>query len=114
MKYFEVVAKCGHVGRNFYYEGKFYIIATNGKEAAKIVREIPRVKHDHKDAILSLSEINEKEYSKGKLRNDQNPYFKCHNRKEQKIYREIIIENIFEDQHNKEPKEWTDKADRKK
>lgn len=27
MKYFEVVAKCGHVGRDYYYEGHFFVQA---------------------------------------------------------------------------------------
>jgi hypothetical protein len=113
MKYFEVVTKCGHVGRDFYYEGRFYIMATNGKEAAKIARKIPRVKHDHKDAILSVTKINEKEYCDGKLKSEHNPYFKCKNKQEQKKFIETIALNIFEDQHNKEPKEWTNKVDRK-
>jgi len=38
MKFFEVKAKCGHVGRNKYFEGSFYEIAENAADAARIVR----------------------------------------------------------------------------
>ena len=34
MKYYEVVAKCGHVGRNKYYEGHFFIIADSEKKCS--------------------------------------------------------------------------------
>lgn len=52
MKYFEVVAKCGHVGRDYYYEGHFFVQAQNAKIAACKVKSQPRVKRDHEDAIL--------------------------------------------------------------
>ena len=35
----------------------FAVVAENGKEASKKVREFPRVKHDHKDAILRCDKI---------------------------------------------------------
>lgn len=75
--YFEVVAKCGHVGRRFYYRGVFYIAAEDGKAAAKAVRELPRVKHDHRDAILQVTRVSEEEYLEGWVRYANDPYFRC-------------------------------------
>ena len=60
--YFEVIAKCGHVGRNKYIPIKFAVEAESGKDAAAMVRRFPRVKHNHKDAILDCKEIFYEEY----------------------------------------------------
>lgn len=38
-KYYEVIAKCGHVGKKHYVPVKFAVIAEDGKEAAKMVRD---------------------------------------------------------------------------
>ena len=38
MKYFEVVAKCGHVGRMYYYEGHFFVSGDSKKIAAGKVK----------------------------------------------------------------------------
>ena len=61
-KYYKVTAKCGHVGRKYYIQITFPICAEDGKDAAKRVRNYPRVKHDHKDAILNVTQINYDEY----------------------------------------------------
>lgn len=58
MNYYKVRAKCGHVGRNNYIIKPFFVKANDGKEAAKIVRNTPRVKHDHKYAIIDVKEKN--------------------------------------------------------
>ena len=47
MGYFKVQVKCGHVGKDYYFPGELYITAENGREAAKVARVMPRVKHDH-------------------------------------------------------------------
>ncbi len=57
MKYFEVEAKCGHVGRCNCVWIRFAVVAANGKDAAKKAREIGRVKHDHPNAIGYVKEI---------------------------------------------------------
>ena len=82
-KFFEVVAKCGHVGRGYYYEGVFYEIASDASYAAKIVRGRGRVKHDHKDAILSVREISQEEFELGLKAKENNPYYSCSNKREQ-------------------------------
>ena len=93
--YFEVSAKCGHVGRTYYYLGIFYVQAPDGKTAASIVRNMPRVKHHHKDAILSVTRIGYEEYQKGRAMLQKDPYFICHNKREQKMVTDIISKNIF-------------------
>lgn len=90
MKMYEVITKCGHVGRNFYVIKSFPIRANDGREAAKIAREIPRVKHHHKDAILRVSEINEAEYMRLVSKNGMDPYFNCKCVQDQRMYTETI------------------------
>lgn len=82
-KYFKVTCKCGHVGRNHFVRVSFPIIAQNAKDAASIARYFPRVKHDHKDAIIDCVEIDEEEFLALKKGNDEDPYLKCANPQEQ-------------------------------
>ena len=84
MKYFKVTAKLGHVGKNNYYKGKLYIKAESRKEAAKKARYCPRVKHDHKDAILNVEEITVQEFVEGAERNKDIKYFSCYNIQQQR------------------------------
>lgn len=95
MPYFEVVTKCGHVGRHRYYRGVFYLKAENGKEAARIARELPRVKKDHKDAILECNEISEAEYKEGLEKIKNEIYFQIKGKKVQKKYWDEINDNIY-------------------
>lgn len=95
-RYFEVVAKCGHVGRNQYYRGCFYIKAESGKEAAEICRKMPRVKHDHKDAILFVYKIDKNTYEKeSALQKLNEPYFQCKSRYQQRLVWDEIQANIY-------------------
>lgn len=94
IKYYAVTAKCGHVGKGKYIEVTFDIEATSGKEAAKIGRMMPRVKHDHPQAILSVEKINLEEYIELANSNAENPYLQCKNKQEQnvmcpEIYKEV-------------------------
>ncbi len=82
---YEVKCKCGHVGRKNYIVIAFPVIAENGKEAAKKARRIPRVKHDHKDAIISVRKITDEEYGELLSINNEDLYLKCSNRREQKL-----------------------------
>ena len=94
MRFFEVLAKCGHCGRGKYYSGRFYVKAENGKAAATIVRQKPRVKHDHKYAIQKVTEIKYTEYIFGQAQYFANPYFKCKNIQEQRLHLDVIIGSI--------------------
>lgn len=85
-KFFEVVAKCGHVGKQFYYEGHFFVESNNASCAAKRVRNMPRVKHDHEDAILSVREVPYNIYIIGVHEMETNAYFNCTNSSEQRFH----------------------------
>ena len=101
MKYYRVLAKCGHVRRNNYILKNFYLKAFTAKEAAFVVRYLPRVKHDKKDAIKNVEEISFEEYEAGRLENNLDPYFKVKNSSEQRLFcqfeeGEILREDIIE------------------
>jgi hypothetical protein len=86
MGFFEVTAKCGHVGKGQYYKAKFYVKAENGKEAAAFVRTLPRVKHDHKDAIIAVGKVDYTAFKEGNTAKRLNPYFNCCNKQEQELF----------------------------
>lgn len=102
MSYFLVTAKCGHVGKNFYYKGNFYIEAENGRIAAQIVRDAPRVKHGHKDAILSVRKIEYQEFLIGKQKESQKPYYTCFSKQDQNKYWDEIKKDVYKDSHQEE------------
>lgn len=58
---YAVTAKCGHTGfgPGFYIPITFIVSAESAKEAAIKARQIPRVKHHHKDAISEVHAIDE-------------------------------------------------------
>ena len=82
MKYFMVIAKCGHVGKNNYYKGTLFFKAENAKDAARKARECPRVKHDQKDAILSVKEIDEVFFEEGRKQIAEGKCYICRNKEE--------------------------------
>ena len=84
MKYFEVEAKCGHVGINRCILITFACIARDGKDAAAKVRQYARVKHHHKDAIRDVREISFEEFVKLRCENDADPFLHCKNPQEQR------------------------------
>lgn len=84
-KYFKVTCKCGHVGTKYFIRISFPIMATCGKDASAIARYIPRVKHDHKDAILGCCEITHDEYVELQKINNNDPYLKCECKQEQEM-----------------------------
>ena len=84
MRYFAVTAKCGHVGKNKCIPITFACFAEDGKEAAAKTRQFPRVKHDHKDAILEVREILFEDFMTLKSKNDADPYLHCKNPQEQR------------------------------
>ena len=83
MRYYIVTAKCGHVGRGFYIPIDFAVMAGSASEAASLARQIPRVKHDHKDAILSVREIDRFEFAELAYVNEYDPYLCCASKREQ-------------------------------
>ena len=96
MKAYKVVAKCGHVGWGYYIDKAFAVMAATGKEAAAIVRDMPRVKHHHKDAIRSVEEISFDMFYELKEINKNDPYFQCRTIQEQ---RGIVLEGVTKEKH---------------
>ncbi len=99
--FFEVEAKCGHVGMNKYVLKNFYIKTDSAKKAAYIIRNMPRVKHDHKDAIRNVREITYEEYVEGSKRMEADDYFRIHNSSEQKG---LLSENVFYEEYKERQK----------
>ena len=110
MKYFMVTAKFGHVGRNNYFKGFLFLKANTGKEAARIARNCPRVKHGQKDAIIGVQEIDFLSFENGRKANHSIHYYTCKNIQEQKMYYFEIENNIFVEEHLlEEPKKYPKK-----
>ncbi len=59
--YYEIIAKCGHVGTGRYIDKRFIRKASNKKEAVEKVLQAPRVKKHLKNAITSIREITKEE-----------------------------------------------------
>ena len=97
MRLYQVSAKCGHVGRSNYVIKDFPVKAQDGREAAKLVRSFPRVKHHQKDAILDVVEISVEEFEGLRERNSNDPYFQCTNVQEQRMYEEIVYPEFQEE-----------------
>ena len=102
--YYKVLAKCGHVGRNNYIIKCFYVKANDGEEAAKIVRQKPRVKHHHKDAIRDVIAIELEEYLTGLKIMEADMYFKVKNSSDQRLYNCVKQEDIYPEEDKKKYK----------
>ena len=101
MKYYKVKAKCGHVGRNYYILKAFYTEAESRKEAARLVRNLPRVKHNRKDAIREVFEITKEDYAKGRKITTNDPYFHVHCKQEQKLLCPNISECVIREEEKR-------------
>ncbi len=84
-KMYAVDTKCGHVGNHRYMPITFPIKAHTAKEAAKIARTKPRVKHDHKDAILDVRQISMREFKDLSVINHNDKYLHLKSKYQQKI-----------------------------
>ena len=100
MEMYEVCAKCGHVGRKYYIDKVFAVKAESAKEAAAIARQIPRVKHDHKDAIRYVKKIDEVRFFEIIRENEADPYLHCKNRQEQDLTCELELQIEKEEVYN--------------
>lgn len=103
-KYYKVVAKCGHVGKNKYVPVAFAVYAESGSAASQLVRTFPRVKKQLSDAIISCEEIDRKTYKQLRKENRNNPYLKCKCHADQIAianFEEEILYNFKEKRHRK-------------
>ena len=82
--YYVVTAKCGHVGRGNCIFIDFPTRANTGEEAAQIIKDTPRVKHDHPDCIQSVEEVEIEKYYISVAINNCDPYLSCTNIQEQR------------------------------
>ena len=103
MEMYEVVAKCGHVGRDYFTMKSFAIIAESKAEAAAMVRQLPRVKHHHKDAIHSVSTISTTRYNDIIHDHYADAYFGCSCIQDQRRYAQV--DRIPESDHSLNQKE---------
>ena len=95
MKYYCVIAKCGHVGgKTKYIDIPFYTAAETAAKAAQFVRMAPRVKHHHPDAIRSVQEIDLEEYLAGKQSYENDPFTNCTNIQQQRAVFDRIADRI--------------------
>ena len=99
-RYYKVLAKGGHVGLNHYVEMTLFLKAKDGKDAAYKARYTGRVKHDRKDAIISVEEINYSDYREGLDIMYNDPYMQCSNVQEQRLIMDQIEERVKRDEHN--------------
>ena len=90
--FYEVQAKCGHVGRNNYVVKTFYVKAESASDAARQIRYAPRVKHNHKDAIISVKRIDHEQYVVGAIQMQNDEYFNVYNSSDQK---RIVVDGIM-------------------
>lgn len=97
MNYYKVRAKCGHVGKNNYIVKPFFVKAEDGKEAAKIVRNTPRVKHNHKYAIIDVKKIELVEYLLGIKVHASDKYFQVHNSTNQRKFHAVESVEILKE-----------------
>ena len=96
--FYNVTAKCGHVGgSDFYIPISFPVKAGSAAEAAAITRNIPRVKHDQKYAIISVHKITQETYDDLIIRNQSDPYLLAQNKQEQEKFAEFINLRICEE-----------------
>lgn len=90
-KYYKVTCKCGHVGRGHFIRIDFPVKAMDGREASAIARELPRVKHHHKDAIIACLEITFEEFEALSEKNKYDPYLRCKNVQEQSQIADLAL-----------------------
>lgn len=103
--YYIVTAKCGHVGRNQYIPIDFPIKAESMKMAAETIRYRPRVKHHHKDAILSIIKVDPETFNQAVESNNSDLYLKVTSTTDQKRFCEdlgsrVIPERKTEEEHD--------------
>ena len=104
-RYFKVTCKCGHVGVKHYIRISFPVIAATRKGAAEIARYIPRVKHEHKDAILECKEITIEKFQELQEINKHDPYLCCKCKQEQEMIKDFSNRLELEPRYlNKEKK----------
>ena len=107
VQYYEVVCKGGHVGSNNYFPMHLFIAAENGREAAAIARQAPRVKHDRKDSIISVCPLPYEDYIAGRHEHLRNGYYRSHSKQEMLRLCPNISEQIIPEDGKSDGDVWT-------
>lgn len=105
-EYYKVTAKGGHVGKQYYIEIEIAIKASSGKEAARKARHCPRVKHDHKDAIIKVEKISKETYFEIIRKNKNDPYWKTNSKQDQNKIRNLNERLILDPHYIENEKNW--------
>ena len=98
MNYYIVRAKCGHVGRDKYMPIAFPICAESREEASAIARTLPRVKKDHKDAIISSVKVSKLAFKVQQVINELDPYLNVFTRHDQDEIMHLIVGRIMDEE----------------
>lgn len=91
MKYYLVVAKCGHVGKGKYLEVEFPIYAESKSDAAQKCLKRGKVKKHLKNAITSVSEITYEQFKESRSQFEENTFVHAHTKGEIIDYIEIAV-----------------------
>ncbi len=110
MKYYRVLVKKAHCGRNKYILDTIPVTATSASEASRIARDCPRVKHDHKDAIRCVTEISFAQYTQELIAYKNNPYNQCKSIQEQRRLCPDLYEELIEEEEQFK-KDWRHQKD---
>lgn len=81
---YEVIVKCGHVGKRNYILKTVPVCAEDKAQAAAKARMMPRVKHDHPDAIRQVRVVDAPRFAELVAVHRADPYFQCHCIQEQR------------------------------
>lgn len=82
MKYYEVVAKCGHVGNGKYIDVSFPVKAETASDAAQLILKHSKVKKHLKNAITNVFEIDYERFVELVDNNSNDKYLRSHFKKE--------------------------------
>lgn len=109
MKYYIVVAKCGHVGNGKYLEVEFPIYARSKSEAAQNCLKRGKVKKHLKNAITSVCEITYEYYQELKNQFSNNKFVHAHTKGE---ISEFIDKAVKLERHSSWKKNFANRAER--
>ena len=96
--YYLVETMCGHVGNRAYIPVTFPVIAENARSAAKLAREIPRVKHHNKYAILGVKKVEHNEYVKQQQSNKEDRYLNWKKCDQEEYLNEVMNRTMHMDE----------------
>ena len=111
MKYYNVIAKCGHVGHGKYVDVNFAVIASSKSEAAQKVLSWRKVKKQLKNAITYVEEISFDDYKQLLENNKNNQYLRAHTKIEI-INLDLNIQELGFEKHYKSSEEFESRMER--